>query len=335
MIPVCKPFWGREEEAAMVRVARSGRLIQGPEVERFESMVAKFLGVKYAVACSSGTTALHLALMAAGVGPGDEVLVPAFTFVATANVVLHCGAVPVLGEISLSTFSAELIYSPAWAVIVHPFGVQDNEAHYPHNTIEDAACALGSFKLKGLAATLSFHATKIISTSEGGMVLTNDLFIRDSCRILRDQKHGKMCAYNYRMTEIQGAIGQEQMKKLPDILERRKMIAAKYDFEFNGNINRRPKFRIPPSGGNYQSYVLLLDEGIDRSRIIELLREKEVEALPGTQFLGDMPHLRQFAHGDLPNARIAGERAMRIPIWPGMTDGQIGDVIEAVKGVLG
>lgn len=332
MIPVCKPFWGVEEEQAVVRVMRSGRLIQGPEVERFEQAVAQFVGVKYAIACSSGTTALHLALMACGVQPGDEVLVPAFTFVATANAVLHCAANPVLCDIELSDFNLllEELDDMEAAIVVHAFGQPADIKNCTGLIIEDAACALGSFNLKGQAATLSFHATKAVTCSEGGMVLTDDAEVAAVCRLLRDQKHGQSLAYNYRMTEVQGAVGCEQMLKLPAILNERLEIAALYDAEWQGKI----RARIPPHGGNYQSYVLLLDQGIDRGGAVASLVEKGVEALPGTQFLGDMPHLCQFVHGPLTNARIAGERAMRVPIWPGMSDEQIEQVVRAVLEVL-
>ncbi len=338
MIPVCKPYWGAEEEEAALRVMRSGRLICGPEVAKFEQMIAEFVGVQYAVACSSGTTALHLALMAMGVGPGDEVLVPAFTFVATANAVLMCGAKPLLTEISLQTFNTlpkqeitRLKVSKA-AISVHAFGFPSkyfSSAEIP--VLEDAACALGSEGVGhfGHAAIFSFHATKTITTGEGGMVVTNDQEIAEKVRFYRDQKHGLGLAYNYRMTEIQGAIGQEQMKKLPWILERRKDIASRYDLCFGDHQIRA---RIPPRGGNYQSYVLLLDAGIDRSRAIRELADRGIESLPGTQFLGDMPHLKTEG---LPNARAAGERTLRIPMFPQMTDDEFALVHVKVKEVLG
>lgn len=330
MIPVCKPCWGIQEEQAALRVMRSGRLIQGPEVEAFEQAVANYVGIKHAIAVSSGTTALHTALLAMGVGPGDNVLVPAFTFVATANAVLMCGAMPILHEIRLDNFGINYFGNMPrhkLVITVHPFGFF-HPLGADHPVLEDAACALGSFKgLWGRAATFSFHATKIITTGEGGMVVTNDDDLAERCRFLRDQKHGLGMAYNYRMTEIHGAIGQEQMKRLPWILTRRAEIAAHYDAEFKGRI----RARIPPVG-NYQSYVLLLDEGIDRAAVIATLAERGVGALLGTQFLGNMPHLH--APG-LPNAFRAGISAMRIPCYPSMTDAETDQVIGTVKEVLG
>ena len=335
MIPVCKPYWGVEEEAAALRVMRSGHLIQGLEVEAFEQAVAEYVGVEYAVATSSGTTALHLALLAMGVGRGDRVLVPAFTFVATANAVLMCGAKPVLCDINLETFclgQLPLLAESYWidhkvVVPVHAFGYLSK--YNGPGVLEDAACALGTEYVgnRGRAAILSFHATKIITTGEGGMVLTNDPSLADKVRLLRDQKHGTCLAYNYRMTEIAGAIGCEQMKRLPWILEQRRRIAALYDGEFDGHIAAR----IPPRGGNYQSYVLLLDKRRDRAQVIGALAERGIEALPGTQFLGDMPHMRTEG---LPNARFAGTHAMRIPIYPQMTGAETEQVVKAVKEVL-
>lgn len=331
MIPVAKPFYGPEEEAAVLRVMRSGRLVQGPEVEAFELAVGEFVGVKYAIACSSGTTALHLALMALGIGPGDEVLVPAFTFVATANAVLMCGGIPALVDIDLDDFNILPIARQADMYLpVMAFGQPLSRDWYAVNpTIIDAACGLGALNIyQSSAAIFSFHATKTITTGEGGMVVTNDESIAQSCRLLRDQKHGRTLAYNYRMTEIQGAIGQEQMKRLPWILNRRKEIAAQYDFCFDGKI----KARIPPKGGNYQSYVLLLEPEFDRSAVIFALSSYGIEALPATQFLGDMPHLKTDG---LPNARFAGSHAMRIPIYPQMTEHEQQRVVIAVKEVLG
>ena len=332
MIPVAKPCWGVEEETAVLRVMRSGRVVQGAEVEAFEQAVAEFVGVKYAVATSSGTTALHTVLLALDIGRGDDVMVPAFTFVATANTVLACGAKVLLCDIELATFNAakdavwDLPGAPLYDIAVHCFGVP-SLAVVP-DSIEDAACALGSFTLRGHAATLSFHATKVITTGEGGMVVTNDPDVAKDCRFLRDQKHGQGLAYNYRMTEIQGAIGREQMKRLPWILERRKVVAALYDAAFDGQI----RARIPPRGGNYQSYVLLLHEELDRAVAIQELAQRGVEALMGTQFLGDMPHLKTPS---LPNARYAGSHAMRIPMFPQLTDEEVGLVINAVQEVLG
>ncbi len=330
MIPVCKPCWGPEEEAAVLRVMRSGRLIQGPEVEKFEAMVAEEAGAKYAVATSSGTTALHLALLAMGVGPGDEVLVPAFTFVATANAVLMCGAKVVLCDIDLETFCMDSKgdHPCRTAIPVHAFGYP-MKFSWLGSYLEDAACALGSIKLKGRAAIFSFHATKTITTGEGGMVVTNDPTLTGDVRRLRDQKHGHGLAYNYRMTEVQGAIGQEQMKKLPWILKRRKEIAAEYDEAFDEQISAR----IPPKGGNYQSYVLLLDRKKPaRVEVFSWLEEFLVEALPATQFLGSLSHL--ITDG-LPNAREASRFAMRIPIFPQMLDTEVAHVIKGVKEVLG
>jgi len=309
---------------------RSGRLIQGPEVEAFEQAVAEYVGVEHAVATSSGTTALHLALLAMGVSKGDKVLLPAFTFVATANAVLMCRAEPVLCDIDLEAFCVGYNNTPpqtvAMSIPVWAFGYRPDIPHIA-NALEDAACALGSLKLRGRAAIFSFHATKIITTGEGGMVLTNDRLLVDEVRLLRDQKHGSCLAYNYRMTEMQGAIGREQMKLLPWILKRRKEIATRYDDAFNGRIQAR----IPPKGGNYQSYVLLLN-ACPRDVVIENLTKRGVESLPGTQFLGDMPHLRI---GGLPNARRAGRDTLRLPCYPTLTEAEQEHVIKAVLEVLG
>ncbi len=328
MINCCKPSIGQGEAAAALDVLRSGKLVQGAKVAEFEHVVAEYVQVKHAIACSSGTTALHLALMGMGVKAGDEVLVPAFTFVATANAVIACEARPQLCDINLDDFCIEpprMIEVGTKMISVDAFGVK---AHH-YGVLEDAACALGSFKgLRGRAATLSFHATKVITTGgEGGMVLTDDADLAARCRFLRDQKHGAGMAYNYRMTEMAAAVGIVQMSRIDWMLKRRSAIAGSYDLGLDGKIEA-----IIPCAGNYQSYVLLFDRERNRSAVIAQLAERGVEALPGTQFLGDMPHL--LTPG-LPNARYAGSHAMRIPIWPDMTDEQVELVIEAVREVLG
>ncbi|MBI4338212.1 MAG: DegT/DnrJ/EryC1/StrS family aminotransferase, partial [Chloroflexi bacterium] len=256
-VPITKPFFDDAEAKAVAEVLASGWVVQGPRVRAFEAAVAAFTGAKHARATTSCTTALHLGLRACGVGPGDEVIVPAYTFVASANAVEYTGAKTVFADVDLETnnldlASLERAMTPRTRAImpVHQFGlacdmdpIMDLARAHNLRVVEDAACALGCFYKGrhvgtfGDAGCLSFHPRKSINTGEGGMVLANDPALDRRVEILRDHglaetdlvRHQKNVTllpdavdlgYNYRMTDIQGAVGVEQVKKLPAILER-------------------------------------------------------------------------------------------------------------------
>jgi len=239
MIKIASPSIGRDELKAVIEVLKSGMLAQGQKVKEFEEKVAEYVGVKYAIATSSGTTALHTALLAAGIKPGDEVITTPFTFIATANSILYCGAKPVFVDVNEKTFNIdpekieEKITEKTKAILpVHLYGQPADMEKIlkiceSHNLllIEDAAQALGAeFKGKkvgsfGDCAIFSFYPTKNITTGEGGMVVTNNENIAEKCRKIRN--HGEyqryfvdLVGYNYRMTEVAAAIGLAQFKKL-------------------------------------------------------------------------------------------------------------------------
>jgi len=265
-IPITKPYFTETEEHAIIEPLKTGWVVQGPKVSEFEKKVSKHSGISNAVATTSCTTGLHLALLCAGIGPGDEVIVPSFTYIATANAVAYVGATPVFADISLDTYnldpaSFESLIGPCTKAVVpvHLFGlIADMDQIIPiakeHDLkiVEDAACAIGA-RYNGLhagsfghSASFSFHPRKIICTGEGGMLLTKNDDVGANARILRDhgatisdsQRHEKrgfllpdfrQLGYNYRMTDFQGAVGVEQMDKLDWILEKRRYWASRYN----------------------------------------------------------------------------------------------------------
>ncbi|PZS00191.1 MAG: aminotransferase DegT, partial [Candidatus Chloroheliales bacterium] len=258
MINMAKPLLGEEERAAIMRVLDSGFIVQGPMVKEFEDKWAAMCGVKHAAACSNGTTGLHLAMLAAGVGPGDEVICPAFTFIATGNAALYCGARPVFVDIDYDSFNIDVNQIEAAITpktkAIEPVSLYGLPANMPaieeianrHGlaVIEDACQAVGA-SINGRRSgswgigVFSLYATKNVTTAEGGILTTNDERTDDLIRLLRAQGmrqryHHEMLGYNYRMTDIQGAIGSVQMDKLDELTEQRRRNAAYYDANLRG-----------------------------------------------------------------------------------------------------
>ena len=362
MIRLVVPEMGDDEFQAVQHVLTSGYLVQGQNVQRFEDMVAAYLDVDHIVAVSSGTAALHLALLALGLGPGDEVIVPDFTFPATANVVAHVGARPVLADINLDTFNVDptqvtaLITSRTRAIMpVHLFGlsatmdeVQALAVQHDLWLIEDAACALGAdyhghkCGTMGVLGCFSLHPRKAITTGEGGLVATRDLELACQLRSLRN--HGMVVGpegaqfvasgLNYRMTDFQGAMGAVQMGKLIRIVERRRALAAVYDAALaDMPWIKRP---IEPSGSRhiYQSYVVLLDEEVERSEIMTALQREGIECTIGTYACHVQPFFRDrygFQPGDLPKSFDAFRRALTLPLHGRMSEQDIGVVAQALR----
>lgn len=337
---LAKPSIGNEELHEIKLVLESGYCAQGLKVAEFERMVSEYLGVKYAFATSSCTTALHLVLYALGIGPGEEVLVPDFTFPATSNVVVQCGSTPVLVDIELETFTIDVEdlarkVSPRSRVVipVHLFGLSANmgpilDIAKRHDlfVVEDAACALGAVCLDrycgtmGIAGCFSFHPRKVITTGEGGMIVTNDDDLAEKITLLRGhggKRENERCTFhvpgfNYRMSDIQGAMGVAQMRKLPSLISRRQQLAREFDRALFGIENvHLPK---NPSWGNhtYQSYVVLVE---NRDAMIERLACHGIESTLGTYALHRQP---MFGGGDFPNSNRAYAQSLALPFWPGL-----------------
>lgn len=371
-IPIAKPFLGPEEAEAASKAVHSGWVSQGPYVKEFEDRFAHYVGAKHAVATTSCTTALHSALAVSGIGPGDEVVVPSLSFIATANAVVHAGATPVFADIDPETcnITAETIDKKVTArtkavMPVHQMGLPvdmdpiiDLCRKHGLLLVEDAACAIGSaYKDQrigghGNLACFSFHPRKIITTGEGGMITTDDAAIAEKLR--RFRHHGMSVSdmerhaadrviietypeigYNYRMTDIQAAIGIEQLQKLDTIIGMRQKIAGDYDRAFS----HIPCLRIPkvPSYAlhNYQSYWLeLLDTSpISRDDLMQKLLEKGIATRRGIMAI----HLENCYHaetGSLVETERITKNTILLPIYPAMNEKEVRFVIDRLADIL-
>ena len=375
-IPIAKPYFGPEEKQAVIEPLNTGWVVQGPKVQEFEDMVARVTGVEHAIAVSSCTTALHLALVGLGIGSGDEVIVPSFTYVATANAVEHAGATPVFCDIDLATFNIDVkqieskITEKTKAIIpVHLFGLSADmnpimklAGEYGLKIIEDAACslaamyegrALGSI---GDVGCFSFHPRKIITTGEGGMLITNNGNLAERLRALRTHgatisdlaRHKKsgfllpefnLLGYNYRMTDLQGAIGIEQMKKLDGMIENRIRLAQRY----NEILRDVEWLKLPYVPSNckhtYQSYVTLVaeDSPLSRNDIMQKLEDTGISTRQGTHAVHTLGYYKQkygFHESDFPNSLKADRQSMALPLYPQMTDEEQDYVIKNLKDIL-
>jgi len=381
-IPITRPLFGPEEFAAVQRPLESGWVVQGPFVKEFEGRFSAFTGAPHSIASSSCTTALHLAVAALGLGPGDEVIVPAFTWVATANVVEYMGARPVFCDIDLATYNidvdqaASLVGPRTVGIIpVHLFGLcadmdplLDLARAHGLWTVEDAACALGGWYRGRHAGTLgdagafSFHPRKSITTGEGGMITTANRGLAETCRSLRD--HGATrsdldrhehagyllseydrLGYNYRMTDIQGALGCAQMDRLETILEARRKRAERYD-EWLAGIDWLEPPHVPEGQVHgYQAYVCLFRPSAPtmdslagmRARRNALMAQLEASGVATRQGTHS-PILQGFyreKYGIRPEAfplsSMADGLTLALPLYPQMTDAEQDRVIGALR----
>ena len=315
MIPIARPVLGEREVQAARRAILSGWVTQGPEVAAFEQEFAAVVGARHACAVSSCTTALHLALVACGIGAGDEVVTVSHSFIATANAIRYCGATPVFVDVDLDTFNMDVsqlaaAIGPRTKAIlaVHQLGMPcDLEAitrvararHLP--LIEDAACAIGSqVRLNGSwepigrphgdIACFSFHPRKLLSTGDGGMLTTHSTEFDQRFRLLR--QHGMsvpdtvrhqstdvtfetypVVGFNYRLTDIQAAIGREQVKRLPSLMARRRELADRYQAGFRGHPAVKTPAEPEWARSNWQSYAIRVAPGRQRAVMQALLDE--------------------------------------------------------------
>ncbi|MDD2708047.1 MAG: DegT/DnrJ/EryC1/StrS family aminotransferase [Verrucomicrobiae bacterium] len=362
-IPLSKVDIREEDLQRVQEVLRSGWIMQGPRVEQFEKAVADFCQAPHAVAVSSGTTALHLALEAAGVRPGDEVIVPSFSFVASANAVCHCGAKPVFCDVDPATFNMTpstvepLITSATRAIlVVHQFGLPCDLTGFAALAekkgvalVEDAACAIGSRYREApvgncawsRAACLSFHPRKIVSTGEGGMVLTRDAAMAGRMRLMRNHGMTKNptpqafveVAYNYRLTDMQAALGIGQMERLPATIAERRRLARCYEKQL-GNDSR---FILPcePAGcaANHQSYMIRFrkDDG-GRDRAAAVLAEKGVATRPSLPPIHlQVCYTRNEKPVSLPQTEHLAANGLILPFYNGLSDDEAAFVCATLK----
>ena len=356
-VAISAPSTGEEEWQACREPLLSGWLTQGPQVAAFEKAFAERHQVAHAIAVTSCTTALHLALAAVGVGPGDEVIVPSFTWVATANAVLYCGATPVLADVDRTTYNVDVdsvarkVTPRTRALIaVHLFGrcadVDALRAVLPAGAalIEDAACAAGAawqgrpVGTLGTVAAFSFHPRKSVTTGEGGMVTTDDAQLArrvDQMRnhgatVSEEQRHSgprpyllpefDVLGYNYRMTDLQGAVGLVQLRKLDTFIDERARWAAWYRDALGGI----PWLRLPdePRGmrHGWQAFVTYVDPRrapAARNDIMQRLEQQGIATRPGTHAVHMLAYYRErfgLTDGDFPGARDCAEQTMAIPL---------------------
>ncbi len=344
-IPHSRPFLGENEAEAAASVIRSGQIAQGPRVSAFESAMARRIGVRHAVAVSSGTAALYLVLRSLGIGPGDEVIIPSYVCFALCNAVYHSGAVcvpadvdPETGNINPADALARVNRRTKAVVVVHLFGNPAPVSPFLGSgikVIEDCAQAVGAeveaepAGSVGHVGVFSFYATKVITTGEGGMVLTNDGDIAGMVKSLRDYDSycDAVARFNYKMTDIQAAIGMVQLARLDSFIRKRRKIAAMYTEAFSSiglhGINVK-------DGGIYYRYVIATEGADEADRIISGLRKIGVDASRPV-FL---PVHRRMGLSGFPGCEMAHKRFVSIPIYPAMRDSEINRVIESVCKVV-
>lgn len=384
-IPISKPYFGIEEQRAVIEPLETGWVVQGPKTAEFERLFSAYTGTSHSIATTSATTALHLALIALGVKPGDEVIVPAFTWVATANVVEMCGAKPVFVDIELDTFNIDVTKIEAAITsrtrVLMPvslFGVSADmkpimEIARKHGlkVIEDDACATGAWYHGSHAGTLadigcfSFHPRKAITTGEGGMVITADDAVAEHIRSLRDHGASKsdlarhmgarsyvlpdfnMVGYNYRMTDLQAAVGVVQMGRLPQILQQRTAVARRYDEQLSELGWLRPPVTPVGSTHGYQSYVCLfqpqkpsmMNVGAlheQRNAVMDALESAGVATRPGTHAVHMLGFYRErygIKPEDFPNACIADQLTIALPLYVQLTVEEQAYVIDQLSSV--
>lgn len=375
-IPIAIPSLGEEEWQAVREPLISGWLTQGPKVAAFEKRFAELHGVKHALAVTSCTTGLHLALLAAGVGPGDEVIVPSFTWVATANAVIYCGATPILADVSRETYNIDVndvatkLTERTKAVIaVHLFGlcadIDALRSVLPAEVkiVEDAACAAGA-KYRGEhagalgdIAAFSFHPRKSITTGEGGMVTTNsdeaaalvDRLRNHGASVSEEQRHRGPKPYllaefddlgfNYRMTDLQGAVGLVQIEKLDRFVSER----ARWARWYADQLEEIDWIRIPRETNDvrhaWQAFVTYVDPKRApkaRNALMEELQTKGISTRPGTHAVHMLGYYRSnfgYQPDQLPGARDCSDNTMAIPLHNQMTDDDYAYVVDTLKSL--
>ena len=373
-VPVMIPWLGEEEAQAAADAVRSGWVAQGPRVAEFERAFAERVGAEHGIAVSSCTTALHLALIALSLGPGDEVIVPSLSFIATANAVRYVGAEPVFadveaatGNLTVATVDAVRTGRTKAVLVVHQGGVPADVdplraacADWDLALVEDAACAIGSTvggKSVGhgaLIAAWSFHPRKVITTGEGGMITTDDAGWAERLRRLREhgmnasaaQRHASSTpilesylevGYNYRMTDIQAAVGLVQLGRLDEIVARRRALAARYDALLQ-DVPGLTAVRDPEYGqGNFQSYWVLPDREfpLNRDELLAALADAGISARRGIMASHLEPAYRDHPAAALPVTERISRDSLILPLFHTMTEAQQDRVVAVLRRVAG
>ncbi len=362
-----RPTVGEEEALALQEVLESGQFVQGPRVAAFEAALTRVIETPHAMACASGTAALHLVALALRLQPGDEVIVPDYTFPATAAAFVRVGAVPVLVDVEPETANLTVrgveraVTSRTRAVIaVHQFGLpcdlpglvglcQDRGIHL----VEDAACALGATVMDGKKprpvgswgtfGCFSFHPRKAITTGEGGLVTTSDPALAESVRLFRN--HGMIpggpsgytfleAGLNYRLTEFQAALGLVQLGRMGDIQEARHRLAQGYRQRLRQRCPSLGLAADPPQAAHtWQTLLVLLPEGKDRSRVQAVLKDKGIETSVGAHCLHRQP-IYQADPMAFPGSLALGDRGLALPLHPALEESDLERVVDALVVAL-
>lgn len=372
-IPVAKPFLTSDEAKAASSVVFSGWVTQGPKVEEFEKKFAKYVGAKYAVAVSSCTTALHLSMIVAGVKPGDEVICPSLSFIATANSIRYVGALPVFADCNKSynidPKSAEkLINKKTKAIlIVHQMGFPADISafqkickNYNLELIEDAACAVGSsYKNKKIGShsnlvCFSFHPRKVITTGDGGMITTSNKKYYERLKLLR--QHGMSVndrvrhlskkiihedylelGYNYRLTDIQAAIGIKQLEKLNWLISERRKIAQKYVHELGDLSCIELPFENSDCFANFQSFPILLKDNcrVTRDNLMKNLLKSGISTRPGIMMAHKTAAYKNlYKKINLPVTEKLSNHSLILPLYVPMSKHDFIKIIKELKNKL-
>ena len=355
-VPIARPSFGQLEEEAVIEVLRSGWVSQGPRVAEFERQFAEYVGAAHAVAVSSCTTALHLALVAAGVKPSDEVICPSLSFIATANAIVYAGATPVFADIDRSTYNLdpnriEDLITPRTSAIllVHQIGlpspidaIQAVASRHGLALVEDAACAIGSEyrgqrigKPHTAMACFSFHPRKILTTAEGGMLTTNDEEMAARVRRLRQHamtvsdlarhsssrvviEHYDEVGYNYRMTDLQAAIGLVQLRRLDKMLLRRRELAERYTQRLSNLGWLVPPREPSDCRHSFQSYMVRLTEDapISRDALMQELLDHGIASRRGIMAIHrELPYRDQAVEARLPETGLVTDTSIILPLF--------------------
>jgi dTDP-4-amino-4,6-dideoxygalactose transaminase len=373
-IAFAKPYLGEEEVEAARAAILSGWVTQGPRVAAFEAAFAEAVGAPFACAVSSGTAALHLALLGVGVEPGDEVVTVSHSFIATANAVRYCGATPVFVDIDPASYNidpekiADAITPKTRALLcVHQLGMPCDMAAILRiaeargvKVVEDAACASGSEiafdgrfeqigRPRGDAACFSFHPRKVITTGDGGMITTRNGDYDARFRLLRQHgmdlpdtvRHSARAVvferylelgFNYRMTDIQAAIGVQQLRRLPGLVASRRDLAAHYNAALSAIAGVKVPVEPRWARSNWQSYAIRLPAGVDQRAVMQTLLERGVSSRRGVMCAHrEAPYMDVPRPFSLPHSEQAQDQVVLLPMFSQMTAGEIDYVVDAVS----